>query len=396
MDDRMSMSQTLTLYRRVPTRMCVCVVARQSELDGLEERLPAEFREMVTGIAASADEALPELPSTRPNVLVIEVNPALPGSMRRAEQTRARFPDLPMIAAVENLDLNKVRTLMRLGIKDVVALPFNVDELLPAVIDLGTEQAGTDAGLAPMHAVIHSSGGAGASTVVSHLAAALVDQNEDARCCIVDLDFQFGEMALLFGQTPSTGVLDCLDAGDRLDWDIVAGAVTKVRPRIDLLAAPRDIPPPETIATEQLLRLLTMLRQFYDHVLLDFPVGWSEAGLSAACACDRLLLVVDQSVRSISRAAKTIALLDSVELERQHVGLIVNRAEKRLFQAISTDDVSATLGREIVAAVPLVKSALQEAQVRGVLLSEEDPRGAFAKTFGQLAQNIATETGEAS
>ncbi|AOL93193.1 pilus assembly protein CpaE [Porphyrobacter sp. LM 6] len=389
MDDHMSMSETLTLYRRLPTRMSACVVASEGELAHLESQFPEEFQQLFTGIASPAHAALPALPAIQPNVLVIEVNPSLPGSVGRIEQARARFPDLPIIAAVEQLDLGKVRTLMRLGIKDVVALPFNADELLPTVIDLSTEQTGGSAGLAPMHAVAHSSGGIGASTVVSHLAAAIVDQDPDARCCIVDLDFQFGEQASLFGVSADASVVDCLEAGDRLDWDIIGNAVTKARKGIDLLAAPRDIPPPETIDTERLLGLLTMLRQHYDHVLLDFPAAWSNAALSAACACDRLLLLVDQSVRSISRAAKTIALLDSVDVSREHVGLIVNRAEKRLFQTISTQDVGQTLGREIVATLPLVKSGLPEAQVRGVLLSEEDPRGAFAKAFGQLAQSIA-------
>lgn len=390
----MSMSEILTHYRRLPTRMCACVVASEAALTHLQSQFPEEFRQLFTGIASSAEAALPALPASQTNVLVIEVNPALPGSVGRIEQARSRYPDLPIIAAVEQLDLNKVRTLMRLGIKDVVSLPFNGDELLPAIIDLSTQQPGTAAGIAPMLAVLHSSGGAGASTVVSHLAAAIIDQNPDARCCILDLDLQFGEQAALFGVTPNASMVDCLEAGDRLDWDMVADAVTPARAGIDLLAAPRDIPPPETIDAGQLLRLLAMLRQQYDHVLLDFPAAWSNAALSAACACERLMIVVDQSVRGIGRAAKTIALLDSVDIAPSQIGLVVNRAEKRLFQAISTQDVSDTLARKVIATIPLVKSGLPEAQVRGILLSEEDPRGAFAKAFSQLAQSVVTPKGE--
>ena len=386
MDNHMTKSETLTLFRRLPTRMCACVVASEDELARLESQFPEQFRQIFTSVALPTNAALPALPVTQSTVLVIEVNPGLPGSMGRIERARSRYPDLPIIAAVESLDLSKVRTLMRLGIKDVVALPFNADELLPVIIDLSTQFANQSAGLAPMQAVVHSSGGIGASTVVSHLAAAITEQNEDARCCIVDLDCQFGEQASLFGVSPSTSVVDCLDAGDRLDWDIIANAVTNVRPRIDLLAAPRDIPPPETIDADQLLRLLTMLRQNYDHVLLDFPAGWTNAGLSAACACNRLLLVVDQSVRSISRASKTIALLDSVDVAPGNVTLVVNCAEKRLFQVIGAQAVGDTLDREIAAVIPLVKTGLQEAQVRGFLFSEEEPRSAFAKAFVQLAE----------
>ncbi|PKP90605.1 MAG: hypothetical protein CVT75_10945, partial [Alphaproteobacteria bacterium HGW-Alphaproteobacteria-14] len=97
----------------------------------LESQFPEQFRQIFTSVALPANAALPALPVTQSTVLVIEVNPGLPGSIGRIEQARSRYPDLPIIAAVENLDLSKVRTLMRLGIKDVVALPFNADELLP-------------------------------------------------------------------------------------------------------------------------------------------------------------------------------------------------------------------------------------------------------------------------
>jgi Flp pilus assembly CpaE family ATPase len=95
---------------------------------------------------------------------------------------------------------------------------------------------------------------------------------------------------------------------------------------------------------------------------------------------------VDQSVRSISRASKTIALLDSVDVAPGNVTLVVNCAEKRLFQVIGAQAVGDTLDREIAAVIPLVKTGLQEAQVRGFLFSEEEPRSAFAKAFAQLAE----------
>lgn len=390
------MSETLNRFRRLPTRMSACVVASEGELAQLKSQLPEQFQQVFTSIAAPANAPLPVFSLAQTSVLVIEINPALPASIGRIEQAFAKFPDLPIIAAVENLDLNKVRTLMRLGIKEVVALPFSADELLPAVIDLSMQLADMSVELAPMQAVLHSSGGIGASTIVSHLAAAITRKSDDARCCIVDLDFQFGEQASLFGASPSIGVVDCLDAGDRLDLDIISNAVTKVRPRIDLLAAPRDIPPTETIDTDQLLNLLGMLRRHYDHVLLDFPAGWSNAGLSAACSCSQLMLVVEQSVKSISRASKTIALLDSVEVAPGSVSLVVNRAEKRLFQAINAQDVGDTLRREIAGIIPLAKSGLQEAQDRGVLLSEQEPRSPFTKAFDQLADVMTISSGEQS
>lgn len=106
--------------------------------------------------------------------------------------------------------------------------------------------------------------------------------------------------------------------------------------------------------------------------------------------------MVDQSVRSVGRANKMISLLDNVGVEQGDVRLVVNRAEKRLFQAIDVKDVGKTLKRDIAGIIPVVKSGLQEAQVRGVLLSEEEPRSPFAKAFAQLADNMITPDGDQS
>lgn len=390
----MTMSETLSLFRQLPARMSAGVVACAEELARLDAVIPEQFAPVFTKIAVPVDAPLPAISLAQVDMLVVEIDLAVPGSLRRIHRARLDYPDLPIIAAVSDLDLNKVRTLMRVGIKDVVSLPFNAGELLPAVIDVSSELAKMPGDLAPMQAIIHSSGGVGASTVVSHLAAAIVAAEPAARCCVVDLDFQFGELASLFGVSPPTSIFDCIDAGDRLDLDLIANAVVKARDGIDLLAAPRDVPPPEKLDVDQLLKLLAMLRRHYDHVLIDFPAGWTGAGLSAACACSEVLLVVDQSVRSISRASKTIALLESVEVGADRVALIVNRGEKRLFQVIGAEEVGQTLGREIAGVIPLAKSGLREAQDRGILLSEQDPRGAFAKSIDQLAQRLLAPGGE--
>ena len=108
MDENMTMSETLSLFRRLPTRMCACVVASEGELARLESQFPEQVREIFIGIASPASADLPALPTQHANVLVIEVNPALPGSLGRLEQARSRYPDLPIIAAVENRSYSRI------------------------------------------------------------------------------------------------------------------------------------------------------------------------------------------------------------------------------------------------------------------------------------------------
>lgn len=393
----MTRSNSINLFRRTPANLVASVAACARELSGIDGELAARYGESFRKIAVDVAAPIPVGMLEQTDILVIEIDPSVPASLARIERIRASLPNLQLIGAVRGIDLTTVRALVRRGISDVISLPFDAEELFSAVIYLGSAMAKPPGDLAPMCGVVHSTGGIGASTIISHLAAAVVEAKPGTRCCIVDLDLQFGEQAALFGNDNQASVLDCLDAGERLDNDIIDKALVEVRRNVFLLPAPLDVPPPEDIDTDQLLRLLTMLRQRFDHVLLDLPFGWTSSALSAACSCSELIVVVDHTLRSLGRARKTIGLLDTVEFPRNDLKLVINRAEKRMFQAIDTDDVANALGREVIASLPLVKSGLTSLQERGLLLGEDNSRAPFVRAVEELADRIVSaQTGRAS
>jgi len=375
-----------SLARPLPEDVTVSVLASADRLGNLETELTERFGKVVDLVAVDPSQPIPGSVILASSLIVVEIDPSQPGSLARINQVRDSSPSKPLIAAVTDMDMPTVRTLLRRGVNDVIALPFDADELVSAVIDLASLRADAPLPLAPMVGISHSSGGVGASTVATHLAAALSQNFEDTRCCLVDLDLQYGELASLLGVESVSNVVDCLDAGDRMDLDIVQNAVVEARDNLSILSVPEDVTPPEGIDTDQILKLLILLRQNYDYVILDLPSGWTEWSLSAACACDELLLVVDQSIRGLRRAKKTVGLLESVDFAPQNVKLVVNRAEKKLFQAIASDDVADALSREVVATLPVVKSGLRQMQEQGQLASEVDPKSGFIKAVDGLAE----------
>lgn len=367
------------------------IVASAEHIASVEHGLRDRFGQTFMLRALSLALPIPEEVLTRASVLVVEIDTRIPQSIARIAQAREARPDLLLIAAVAEMDVSTVKTLIRRGVNDVVSLPFDVEELFASIMDLGSARAVSRDDLAPMVGIVHSSGGIGASTLASHLAVELAQTKPDLSCCMVDLDLQFGELASLFGKQPVTSMIDLLETGDRLDADILRNAAVEVRPGVSLLAAPDVIVPPEEIDTDGLLNLLGLIRREYGFVLLDLPSDWTNWALSAACACEDLYLVVDQSLRSLRRARKSLALLESVEFPRDNVKLVVNRAEKRLFQTIGTGDVAEALRRDVAAALPLQKSGLQEAQDQGLLLGETDPRAPYAKAVTGFALQILGE-----
>lgn len=373
---------------QMPIGTVVGVAASPREVARLENDLTTLFGRSFAMHPLDPRAPLPITIVSHSDILVIEIQSDDPASLARIDQARAAGDNKPLIAAIANADISTVRALVRRGVSDVVSIPFDSNELFSAVMEVSSSLAIEPGSLAPMWGCIHASGGSGGSTIVSHLAHSMSKNSAQGPYCIVDLDFQYGELASLFGVEAKGTVLDCLEAGDRLDYDIISNAMVDVGDNLFLLQAPHEITPPQDISSDQLLRLLAMLRQHYAHVFLDFPAAWSDATLSAACSCDELILVVEQSVRSMARTKKTIALLESVGVPRDATKLAVNRSRKKLFQAIGDEQVSAALKREVVASIPVVKSSLHELQERGLFLCDEDPRSQFAKSIEALGEHL--------
>lgn len=345
---------------------------------------------------ASHEHVFPE-PLRQAQCVILEVDPKDGLSLARIEQVRRVRPDVPIIAAIEEADFNLTRVLIRQGVFDVVTLPFDQEEVLSCVMDASATVAGSSkAQLAPVISVVGAVGGMGATTVITHLASAVSSRGSFRRCCILDLDLQFGEAANYLGVSPTTSVLDLLEAGDRLDEDLVRNSAIDTGRGMSLLAAPQAISPLEMVDLDRLLRLLDIVRQEFDLVLVDLPSSWTNWSLSALLASSEIILLADQSINGLRQTKRSLDLFETVELATDEVTIVVNRFEKRLLQKIGLDDVSRALERPVTATLALEKNILREAQDQGRLLDEVARKTRFSADIASLADHLCTRIGARS
>jgi pilus assembly protein CpaE len=333
------------------------------------------------------EEPLPENLITQARVLVLEVDPASEGSLRRIANVRSRRPDLPIIAALHESNFSLTRTLIRHGVTDIVELPFMAEELAAlvndVVISLASDQ--TRVQLAPMYTVVRASGGCGATTIITHLAAALAERDETGRgVSVVDLDLQKGDIAYYLGKTPTVTIEGLLNAGNRLDLELLRGALIDSDHGFSVLAAPQTITPLDSVDTDQLLKLLNLLRSKAGLVLVDLPADWTHWSLSVANASTKLLLVTDHCIASLRQAKRRIELLESLGIESDRIKVVANRVEKGLFKALGTEEVGEALKCEVIGAIADSGANLRSAQDQGLLISDIASRSRFQKDIAAL------------
>jgi pilus assembly protein CpaE len=371
------------------------VVATHEYLGRLETALASSQRPGIQLRSLGGDEPVPLEIINAADVLVLEVDPSSERSLARLSQVRQIKPNMPVVAAIENADFNLTRLLVRQGVFDVVSLPFDPEELHSRIMDASaTVATKSDAALAPMIAIASPVGGTGATTVITHLAAAISRDPTCARpCCIVDLDLQFGDVANYFGISPPVTVLELLEAGERLDGELVRNAAVDTGRGPVVLAAPPAIAPLELVDIDRLLQLLEIVRREFGFVLLDLPANWTNWTLSAVLACSDILLLTDQSLNGLRRTKRCLEMLKSVDVPNSAVNIVVNRFEKRFLQKIGAEEVGQAVDRDVRATLAREGAGLSQAQDQGLLLEQVSRKAKFTQDIATLAQDLCRSGG---
>lgn len=319
------------------------------------------------------DAEIPAAALASASILVLEVSPGHSASLERLSAVRDLYPKLPVIAAVRDANLPLVRTLLKQGVRDVVGLPLQHAELVEMLKEISAElQADltSDVAQGQLVTIMKSIGGVGATTIATHLANELAARNTGRGVCVLDLDLQFGDAASYLGLSNQLSIADLLEAGSRIDGELLRSVVTTTPQGLNVIAAPADMMPIEAVNADQILRIIDLARQEFDFVVIDLPTNWTNWALSLVARSTAIFLIVELSVASLRQAKRQLQLLDNQGIRGDHINIVANRVEKRLFRTIDLESAAQALGHPVELSIhndyPLVRAAHDQ----GVLIQQ--------------------------
>ena len=328
---------------------------------------------------------------------LIQVDRDKPSSIKRFQKL-ASLTRTPLIAAAYDPPLAFVRSLIRAGACDVVPLPLDMVELETSLAPIAESFAKRDdqeqAQNAKVVSVIKSLGGVGATSLLSQLGIRFARQEAEhgREACLIDLDVQFGDAAFQLGLQPKLSLADLLDAGPRLDGDLLRASTVDHPSGLHVVAAPPSMMPLESIGSEQMLEIVELAAREFGTVLLDLPTNWTNWSLSLLARSDLVLLVTELSVAGLHRARRQLDLIQSQELNVE-VRVVVNRFEKGLFKALKPSDLQKTLGCDIAYTIARDEPVMRAAVDRGVPIEAVKRKSAVAKDIDMLDKGIAAALG---
>jgi pilus assembly protein CpaE len=231
-----------------------------------------------------------------------------------------------------------VRRLLRDGVADFIPQPIDHAEVLD-VLRSADHKARLRQQRSPARGRVltfsRATGGAGATTLAVNVAHALARprRRPQAKVCLVDLDLQFGAVALQLDLHPTTGLFDMAQARQSFDPSLFARSLVEHRSGLRVLTSPSAPISLEALRPPVVNALLELARVEFDYVVVDLPralTNWTETVLSHS---DLVYLVTQPNLPAVWQLRRLLDIIQEFKLEDLTVQLALNRLQGSFWRA---------------------------------------------------------------
>lgn len=379
---------------RLPVALKVVIVSTTLEVTEslleMVETLSGAKVEVIVGEIGGVDDSV--LEQHNPDVLIVDLSLDSPTDLDRLRSiVQQAGSETCVIATAKTSTIDGVRRLMRLGILDFLPQPINREDLLSALQHAArrVRQSRPSEG-GKVITFLHAGGGAGATTLAVNSAATIKDVEEKAKVCVLDLDVQFGQVAINLDLKGSHGVLDLLENPERLDTMFLESIMTHHKSGIDVLVAPDVLVALDAIDPELVVRVIGVATELYDYVVIDMPLAltpWSQSVLGRS---DVAVMVGQLTVPGIRQLRRLAGILASDGVGDVSTLVVLNRFLGGWKTSIRPKEAEKVLGRRIDYLVANDFKVASACIDEGVPLAEVSKRAQITKNISEMTKGILT------
>jgi Flp pilus assembly CpaE family ATPase len=332
----------------------------------------------------------------RPQLLFLDLGKEPETGIKLAQFLVEGLPDLRVVATGPELEPKLLMEAMRAGVADYLPRPLDRQELVAALVrtrkKLGFSLNGNGRGTGQLLSVFSAKGGSGSTTIATNLAIH-IQRLTGKKTLLVDMDLELGEIAVFLGMQPRFNFVDMIRNFHRMDADLLASYIEKHDSGVHLLSAPFHPEKAESVAPEEIQKILQFLKQHYDYVVVDTSKSFSPATLATFQQADTIYLVTTVDLPSLRNIKRCLPLLERVTGgDAERVKLVVNRHQST--DLISLDEVEETLDMKVAHTLANDFAAVSESINTGkpVVLDGKSKFGQDIQQFGAAVAGLTPST----
>ncbi len=278
-------------------------------------------------------------------------------------------PRLPVVGITAKTDAASVLVAQRAGCSQVTLRPIDPADLLAAMQNaIGGEE--TTVASRETIAIFGTVGGAGTTTLASHLAVELAHVTVSPTA-LFDLDLEFGGIAHAFDLTPSFTIADLTSAG-AIDRSLLERGAIKAPHNVHIFDRPHKLSDAHAIDEFMIRMMLQVAHEAYRFVVLDLPRRFDAITGCAIEQSTRLLLVTQLTVPSIKNTQSIMETLEARGYPSDRIDIAINRYSGSVHN-VNIAVAQEQLGRKVLGLVPSDFQAVTHALDVGTPLGKRNP-----------------------
>jgi pilus assembly protein CpaE len=203
----------------------------------------------------------------------------------------------------------------------------------------------------------------------------------------MDLDLQFGDLALCMGVRPESTIYDLATSPGSLDAEKLDAYLVPHESGARVLVAPTRPDQASMITVEFLREVYSILREISDYVVIDTSPGFSAEVIAAIDASSHSVMLGMLDTLSLKNTRLGLETLELMGYEADRIVLVLNRAASRV--GISDDDVSRIVGRKPEIRIPSDVEVTRSVNDGRPIVTAK-PKSEAAESFRRLAAAFTT------
>ncbi len=293
-------------------------------------------------------------------VVVLGPSVATRAGIERLRGLRDRFPALRMVLAFDRRPGAAMKDVVATGadalvdprdaaeLRDAVLRSLLLSDQLGAVVAEAEEAASSPLG--QVFTVCSATGGSGKTFFSTNIAVALAKLT-GRKVALLDLDLQFGEVLTSMRLKPAHTIMDAIaiEADDELST-YLPQMLTPHDDGVWVLPAPLDPVEADHVQPQDVVRLVEVLQQHFDYVVVDTPTGLGEHALAALDRSAHLFVLAALDLSSIRNLRLFLQTLDRLRIPTDGVSVVLNKDERGV--GLDAGDVEALFPGGFRARIP--------------------------------------------
>lgn len=322
------------------------------------------------------------------NLIFFHLDPNPDPVVEVIDQVSTKFPELALIAVSHKSGPDAILAPMRAGCDQFVCEPIEPNDLANAVARVASRRLLSNT-RSKCVCVVGASGGSGTTSIACNLALE-IGNLADRDCALVDLDLQFGDVALNFDSEPRYTIHDLAETGHELDRAVLSSTVTTLPCKVAFLARPDTIEQSDAITPEIVHRVLELMTVVYENVVVDVPGVFEPRTIAALGQADLILIVCQLSVPSLRNAKRLMDTLSHMGVPQERMEVVVNRSDGKAGR-ITEADVETTMKKKVFAAIPNDYQFVARSIDFGRPIAAMDRNSPVRAAIRKIARKIITE-----